>query len=224
MTENQPTQSLQLGLLPETLPVFPILGAVMLPRSRLPLHVFEKRYLSLVDDALGQGRILGLVQPRNEEGGKGEPSLYSVGCAGRITSFSETDDGRYLVNLIGLSRFRIQSEEEGRNGYRIVRPEWTEFETDITGNNGQDCDFDREKLLKVLQGFFKGQNIAADWDAVQNSEGETLISSLAMICPLAPNEKQALLETKTLAARAKLLITLIEMASLPQALAEAARH
>lgn len=206
--------------LPELLPVFPLGGIILLPHGRLPLNIFEPRYLSLIEDALGNGRMVGLVQPSGEEGTP-QP-LYQVGCAGRIVSFAETDDGRYLVHLLGVSRFRVAHEALEGKSYRRVKPLWDDFLSDLRPI--ETPDYDRKRLLSVLRTYFKIQNVAADWGALQNAVGDELMSSLAMVCPLPNNEKQALLEAPSLKARADLLITLLEMACLRQSEGENVRH
>ncbi len=208
--------------LPEILPIFPLAGVVLLPRGRLPLNVFEPRYLAMIEDALGHGRLIGMIQPTISEDEMPVPPLYQVGCAGRISSFTETDDGRFLVNLTGVCRFQVTEELPQLRGYRRIKPEWKNFQGDV--GPIEETEFDRASLMSVLRPYFKAHGIAADWNAVQNTTGEMLISSLAMICPLEPSEKQALVEAPNLDARAKLLITLLEMASVPQHDNENARH
>lgn len=211
-----------LSALPPQLPLFPLSGVVLLPGARLPLNIFEPRYLAMVEHALGQpGRMVGIIQPSS--GGEMPddlvPSLYSIGCAGRITSFTETEDGRYLIGLTGICRFTLAEELPSSTLYRIARPDWGGFADDL--QPADDADIDRKKLISVLESYFKTQGIAADWNAVQSTPNETLIASLVMICPLPPNEKQALLEAADLRARADLLTTLLEMASLPRVESEA---
>jgi Lon protease-like protein len=201
--------------LPEVLPIFPLAGVLLLPRGRLPLNIFEPRYLAMIEDALAHQRLVGMVQPTISEAQEPFPPVYHIGCAGRITSFTETEDGRFLIGLTGVCRFAIVEELPIERGYRRVKPDWESFLADITETD--EAEIDRDKLIGVLRGYFKLHGIAADWNAVQNTNNETLVSSLAMICPLAPNEKQALLEAPDLRARAELLMTLLEMASMPQA-------
>lgn len=209
--------------LPEIIPIFPLAGAVLLPRGRLPLNIFEPRYLSMVEEALGQGRMIGMIQPNAPENQEALPSIYNIGCAGRITSFTETEDGHFLIGLTGICRFAVAEELPVERGYRRVRPDWSRFISDIGA--ADEAEIDRERLTGILRAYFKLQGIAADWNAVQKTNNETLVSSLVMICPLAPNEKQALLEAPTLAGRADLLMTLLEMASMPRPEAEGmARH
>jgi len=214
-TTPPPAPALAPSALPEVLPIFPLTGVLLLPRGRLPLNIFEPRYLAMVEDALGHGRLIGMVQPTVSETQEAFPPVYHIGCAGRITSFTETEDGRFLIGLVGVCRFTITEELPIERGYRRVRPDWESYLADIGSTD--ETEIDRDKLFGILRHYFKLHNIAADWNAVQNTNNETLVSSLAMICPLAPNEKQALLEAADLRARAELLMALLEMASMPQA-------
>jgi Lon protease-like protein len=204
-----------LSSLPEELPVFPLSGVVLLPRSRLPLNVFEHRYLAMVDDALmAPGRLIGIIQPNSpDEADNKAPPLYKVGCAGRINSFSETEDGRYLIGLTGICRFNVLTELPAHKLYRTVRPDWQQYLEDISPLD--EVDIDRKRLLPILQSYFKLHGISADWEVVENTETDLLISSLVMICPFAPNEKQALLESPNVTTRANLLMALLEMAMIP---------
>jgi Lon protease-like protein len=203
--------------LPDTLPIFPLTGVLLLPRGRLPLNIFEPRYLAMTRDALGGERLIGMVQPsepQQDNRGRGaheNPPVYPIGCAGRITSFSETDDGRYLVTLTGVSRFRIRDELPLLSGYRRVVAEWQPFAHDVDTPSG--TEFDRERFIRGLKGFFTQRQISADWEAIEKAAGEHLINSIAMLCPFAPSEKQALLEAPDLNERARLLIALVEMAA-----------
>jgi Lon protease-like protein len=199
--------------LPEILPIFPLPGVVLLPHAKLPLNIFEPRYIAMMEDVLGQGRMLGMIQPSGPEG-TDHPPLYRIGCAGRVTSFSETEDCRFLVGLTGVCRFSVLEELPAEFPYRRARVDWQNYMADIS--EPRDVDLDRKRLVAVLQHYFKLQGIAADWNAVQNTPNDMLISSLVMICPLAPNERQALLEAPDLKARAELLVALLEMASMPQ--------
>lgn len=211
--------------LPDTLPLFPLSGVVLLPGARLPLNVFEPRYLAMVNYALGQpGRLIGMIQPNMLENTDAfTPSLYKTGCAGRITSFTETEDGRYLIGLTGISRFVLAEELPLDLPYRCIKPDWSAYRDDLMP--ADDGEIDRKKLMEVIEGYFKVQGIVADWNAIQSTPNDMLISSLVMICPLPPNEKQALLEAADLRARADLLTALLEMASLPRPEAEGgARH
>jgi uncharacterized protein len=203
--------------LPDTLPIFPLTGVLLLPRGRLPLNIFEPRYLAMTRDALGGERLIGMVQPNepqqdNRGGGALNPPVYPVGCAGRITSFSETDDGRYLLTLTGVSRFRIRDELPLLSGYRRIVAEWQPFAHDVETPSG--TEFDRDRFIRGLKGFFTQRQISADWEAIEKAAGEHLINSIAMLCPFAPSEKQALLEAPDLDERARLLIALVEMAAI----------
>lgn len=201
---------MKLATLPETLAVFPLPGAILLPRSRLPLHIFEPRYLAMVEDCLKTDRrMIGMIQPRG--GPDGAQALASVGCAGRITSFSETEDGRMLITLMGVSRFRVVEEISGFVPYRRCRVDWTPFLNDPGGTDA-DTDFPREAFLEKLQRYLKARNLGVDWATLKEADDELLINALAMLCPFAPEEKQALLEAPTLTDRRQVLETLIAFA------------
>ena len=198
--------------LPAILPIFPLTGVLLLPRGRLPLNIFEPRYLAMTRDALAGERMIGMVQPSNPAGSGSNPPVYPTGCAGRITSFAETEDGRFLITLTGTSRFRIREELPLLEGYRRVVPEWREFARDL--ENEDEAGFDRDRLLRGLRAYFRQHQISADWDAVTAVPGERLVTSIAMICPFEPSEKQALLEAPDLDERGRLLTTIVEMAVL----------
>ncbi|MEX0643828.1 MAG: LON peptidase substrate-binding domain-containing protein [Parvularculaceae bacterium] len=195
--------------LPATIPLFPLAGALLLPSGQLPLNVFEPRYLRMVDDALAGARIIGMVQPRDGVM-SGRPPLYVVGCAGRIINFAETDDGRYLITLTGRRRFRIEEELNIDTAYRQAVVDWNAFATDE--KNDPSAEFvDRERLLRAMRFYLDSEGLKTDWDVVGEAPTDALVASLSMGCPFAPNEKQALLEAKTTAARAECLIALMEM-------------
>ena len=196
------------GALPEILPIFPLTGVLLLPRGRLPLNIFEPRYLAMTRDAMDGERLIGMVQPSDPPIRELNPAVYPTGCAGRITNFSETEDGRFLVTLTGVSRFRIKEELPLLSGYRRVVAEWDDFCGD---RSPDDAGFDRARLTQGLRNFFTHRQVQADWNAIDQAPGEHLVTSIAMMCPFAPNEKQALLEAKTLDERARLLTALIEM-------------
>ena len=211
--------------LPEQLPLFPLTGAVLLPQGRLPLNIFEPRYKAMVDYVLAQpSRMIGMVQPNISEGDTHPvPAIYKTGCAGRITSMTETEDGRYLIALTGISRFHITQELTPTTPFRVAEVDWTAFHQDLIEQD--DGDIDRKHLIEILEVYFKTQGIAADWAAIQGTPSVNLIASLAMICPLPPNEKQALLEAADLHAQADLLMALLKMANHPQSNQEAGfRH
>ncbi len=197
--------------LPEIIPVFPLTGALLLPRARLPLHVFEPRYLAMLDDALKSGhRLIGMVQPLPSRG-DGPSGLHAIGCAGRVTAFSETEDGRYMISLSGISRFRIREEVTGFTPYRRVRASWAGFERD-RGRAETDKGFDRALLMEMLGRFFSTRGLSTDWESLDQAEDELLVNSLSMLCPFEPEEKQALLEAPCLTTRREALMTLIEFA------------
>ncbi|ALG70768.1 peptidase S16 [Azospirillum thiophilum] len=200
------------GQLPTMLPVFPLAGVLLLPRARLPLNIFEPRYLAMVEDALGSGRMIGMIQPLDPVCRAREPAVYPCGCAGRITSFAEAEDGRLMITLTGVARFEIGREVEGARGYRRVVPDWRPFRSDMEHDP---CGaVDRSRLLGALKSYFRVQGLSVDWKSIESTLDERLVNSLAMICPFTPSEKQALLEAPTLAERGKLLIGLVEMAIL----------
>jgi Lon protease-like protein len=205
--------------LPEILPIFPLTGVLLLPRGRLPLNIFEPRYLAMTKDALSGERLIGMVQPSDPPQGDAtggmNPPVYPTGCAGRITAFAETDDGRYLITLTGVSRFRIRDELPLLSGYRRVVPDWQAFAQDLDAPGA--TGFDRDRFIRGLRGFFAQRQISADWEAIDKAAGEHLITSIAMLCPFAPSEKQALLEAADLDERARLLIALVEMAAIKPA-------
>lgn len=198
--------------LPRELPVFPLAGVLLLPRGRLPLNIFEPRYLAMAEDALGGDRMIGMIQPTDPASRAKAPALYETGCAGRITSFAETGDGRLLITLTGVCRFVSLRELPCDRGYRKVQPAWERFVTDLGSEEAGGVD--RDRLLAGLRGYFKAHGISANWDAIETTPDERLVTSLAMICPFEASEKQALLEAPDLRERAKLLIALIEMAIL----------
>jgi hypothetical protein len=197
------------GDLPRELPVFPLTGVLLLPRGRLPLNIFEKRYLAMFDDAIGGDRLIGMIQPSDAAAGDVAPPLYSVGCAGRITSFNETDDGRYLVALDGVARFRIAEELELRRGYRRVIADWSPYAADLIEDGSA---VNRHRLIELLQAYFRQHQLSANWEAIGQTPDERLVTSLAMICPFEPPEKQMLLEADCLSDRAKLMMSLLEIA------------
>lgn len=197
--------------LPETIPVFPLPGALMLPRARLPLNIFEPRYLAMLDDTLrSEHRLIGMIQPL-ESRGDGPPTLRRIGCAGRVTSFSETEDGRYLIALSGVCRFRVVREVEGFTPYRRVTADWSDFARDL-GSGEDDPGFERKPFLSLLRRYFEAARLSSDWDSLEEADEEMLINSLSMLCPFAVEEKQALLEAPRLAERRETLCALMEFA------------
>jgi hypothetical protein len=199
--------------LPATIPLFPLQGALLFPRSRLPLNIFEPRYLTLIDDVLrSDHRLIGMVQPLTNTGRGGAAARWQrVGCAGRLTRMTETDDGRYLVTLSGLIRFRILADVPGFKPYYSVEVGWDGFEGDF-GAAETETGFDKPRFLKVLAKYFEHSRLAPDWDSLKEAEEEQLINSISMLCPFAPDEKQALLEAPTLPRRRETLEALMEFA------------
>ena len=201
----------RLSNMPETIPVFPLPGALLLPRSRLPLHIFEPRYLQMIDDCLkSEHRLIGMVQPRAQKTGDGR-ELQSIGCGGRLTQLSETEDGRYMVTLAGVSRYRIAREISGFQPYLQADVRWDGFDRDL-GRAEKDDAFDRPAFLDLLRRYFEAQDLSTDWDNLKDAEEELLINSLSMLCPFEPEEKQALLEAPSLATRRETMVTLMEFA------------
>ncbi|HTW68705.1 MAG TPA: LON peptidase substrate-binding domain-containing protein [Acetobacteraceae bacterium] len=197
--------------LPTEFPVFPLAGALLLPRGRLPLNIFEPRYLAMVEDSLGARRLFAMIQPdpHQPEGPTG-PGLYRIGCLGRLVAFSETEDGRYLITLLGLNRFTIAAELDMRRGYRRVRGDFAPYAADLDPAPAP-IGVERETLLTALRGYFARRKFEANWDAVRRIPDDALVTTLAMICPFEPAEKQALLEAPTDADCAAILHALLQM-------------
>ncbi len=194
--------------LPQVVPVFPLDGALLLPRGGLPLNIFEPRYLNMVDDAMAGERMIGMVQTRG--GDRQRPRLQRIGCAGRITSFAETSDGRYLITLTGVARFLLGEELPVHTPYRQVRAEFERFEPDLRPAP-EDWDFNRDRLLGALRAYLNQRSMDVDWSTAKDAPGEALVNSLAMALPFETQEKQALLEAEDLADRAVALTALLEI-------------
>lgn len=194
--------------LPASIPVFPLAGALLLPRWTLPLNIFEPRYLNMIDDAMSGHRMIGMIQ--SVGGDRAAPNLAAVGCAGRITSYSETEDGRYMISLSGICRYRVAEELDIKSPYRQVTPDWSPFAHDLTTptENGLP---DRSYLVASLKRYTQVNAMEVDWDAVENAQLETLINALCAGCPFGTMEKQALLEAGSVEDRAQVLITLLDM-------------
>jgi Lon protease-like protein len=193
--------------LPSVLPLFPLSGVLLLPRGHLPLNVFEPRYIAMVDDALKHSRMIGMIQPRNPDS---PADLFRTGCAGRITSFAETEDGRYLITLTGLCRFAVTEELPPQNGYRRARVDGGAYRNDF---KPVEClDIDRRELRAMLKEYFTLQDMSCDWEAIDNAPDERLITCLSMICPFDAGEKQALLEAGCCRERAEKFMTMLRMA------------
>lgn len=198
--------------LPATIPVFPLPGALLLPRGQMPLNIFEPRYLEMIDDSLRNGhRLIGMIQPDTAHPGpEDKPNLYKIGCAGRITQFAETGDGRYLIQLTGVCRFRVDHELSVMTAYRQCRAAYEPFADDFIARKGED-DVDRKALLVALKDFLQANNLKADWEGIEKAPNEALVNALAMMSPYGPAEKQALLEAPDLKTRAEILIAVTEI-------------
>ena len=199
------------GDLPDVIAVFPLEGALLLPRGQLPLNIFEPRYLMMVDDAFTSGRrLIGMIQPDPARPGTEEkPGLYRVGCVGRLTQLAETGDGRYMIQLTGIARFRVESELAVTTPYRQCRVTYVPFANDFIGHKGED-EVDRESLLNALSHFLKANDLKADWEGIEKAPNEALVYALAMMSPYGPAEKQALLEAPDLKTRAEILVAVTE--------------
>jgi uncharacterized protein len=199
--------------LPELIAVFPLPGALLLPRGQMPLNIFEPRYLAMIDDAFRDGhRIIGMIQPDVVHSQKPEdnPKLFRVGCAGRITQLAETGDGRYVLELTGISRFKVVEELTVLTPYRQCKVDFFSFADDFIARKGEDA-VNREALLEVLTDFLKANNLKVDWEGVETAPNEALVNALAMMSPYGPAEKQAMLEAPDLKTRAEILVAVTEM-------------
>jgi len=197
--------------LPTEFPVFPLGGALLLPQGKLPLNVFEPRYLAMVEDALASGRVIGMVQPDESRPATPiGPALYKIGCLGRLSSFSEADDGRYLITLTGMVRFAISVELEMRRGYRRVRADLGRFQSDLEEQSNMPG-IDRRGITTALRSYFTAHGFDANWEAIDEMPDDSLVTTLAMVCPFDPAEKQALLEAPKSVDRANTLLMLLQI-------------
>jgi Lon protease-like protein len=198
--------------LPEVIPVFPLPGALLLPRGTMPLNIFEPRYLAMIDDSLRDGhRLIGMIQPdATHSDNADKPTLYKVGCVGRITQFAESGDGRYLIELTGVARFRIEEERKVKTLYRQCRVTFAPFADDFVARKGEES-VDREALLNALRDFLEANELKADWEGIDRAPNEALVNALAMMSPYGSAEKQALLEAPDLKTRAEVLVALTEI-------------
>ena len=199
--------------LPQVIPVFPLGGTILLPRGQLPLNIFEPRYLNMVDDAMAGDRMIGMVQTRSG-GDRSRPNLAGVGCCGRITSFSETSDGRYLITLTGVCRFVVGEELSVASPYRQVRANFLPFADDLSVEASEIPAFDRRRFAGALKRYLNRRELDIDWETAESAPLESLITSLSMGLPFEPAEKQALLEAPTMADRCDALTALLEIDSL----------
>ena len=202
--------------LPKNIPLFPLPGALLLPNSRLPLNIFEPRYIKMVEDTLAtKHRLIGMIQPLKMNSGKnlnGKNKYQKVGCAGRIVSFTETDDGRYLITLEGISRFKFTKEVEHQKPYILSEIDWGLYANDLVPFEGLNS-FDRNGFLEILKKYLDSAQIASDWEVLEKAREEVLVNSLSMLCPFEPEEKQVLLEAETIVKRLDVLVTLMKLSS-----------
>ena len=200
------------GELPQVIPVFPLPGALLLPRGQMPLNIFEPRYLAMVDDSLRDGhRLIGMIQPDvTHSQSEKTPALFRVGCVGRITQLAETGDGRYILELTGVARFKVVEELNALTSYRQCRVDFFPYADDFVARRGEEA-VDRQALLEVLTDFLKANNLKVDWEGIEAAPNEALVNALAMMSPYGPAEKQAMLEAPDLKTRAEILIAVTEM-------------
>jgi Lon protease-like protein len=198
--------------LPAVIPIFPLPGALLLPRGQMPLNIFEPRYLEMIDDALAsRQRLIGMIQPDSAHpGDEDRPNLFRIGCVGRITQIAESGDGRYLLQLTGVARFKVEEELEVATAYRQCRVSYAPFADDFIARKGEDA-VDRKTLLRALQDFLTANNLKADWEGIENAPNEALVNALAMMSPYGAAEKQALLEAPDLKTRAEILVAVTEI-------------
>jgi Lon protease-like protein len=198
--------------LPENIPVFPLAGALLLPRGQMPLNIFEPRYLAMVDDSLRDGhRLIGMIQPDPaHSASEDKPTLFKVGCVGRITQLAESGDGRYLMQLTGVARFRVEAELKVATAYRQCRVTYQPFADDFIARKGEE-QVDRKALLETLSAFLKANNLKTNWHDIESAPNEAVVNALAMMSPYGAAEKQALLEAPDLKSRAEVLIAVTEM-------------
>ncbi|MBS0235092.1 MAG: LON peptidase substrate-binding domain-containing protein [Proteobacteria bacterium] len=201
--------------LPPRIPIFPLRGAILLPRATLPLNIFEPRYLDMIDHVMSGARVMGILQPLLSDDDQESPiektaELRSVGCAGRVTSYQELDDGRLIITLTGITRFQCVDEAETDMPYRIMSVSYDRFASDLTEGLGEEL-VDRQNLLRVLRTYLEANRLKTDWATIQRASNEFLINALSVMCPYGPEEKQALLEAKDLRSRAEVLVALAEI-------------
>jgi len=201
----------KLSDLPETVPLFPLSGALLLPAGNMPLNIFEPRYLAMIDDAMATNSIVGMIQPQfnDQEDSSDAEALCSIGCLGRITAYQESGDGRLMVNLAGVCRFRLADELEEQNGYRVGRV--AGFSDDLLDSDDAAQAVDRDGLLTTFRQFLEANEMEADWDGIREASTETLVNTLSMMSPYGPAEKQALLEAPDLKTRSETLVAITEV-------------
>ena len=210
--------------LPRVIPIFPLPGVLLFPSAKLALNIFEPRYVAMTRDALKSDWIIGMIQPRAQTRSGEEPDIYLIGCAGKIIALSETDDGRFLITLNGIARFKIRDEFPLLRGYRRAEVDWHSFKSDMHANDGTGSAIDRPRLVGVLRQYFKARQIHVKWEEIEQAPDAQLVASLAMQCPFTLEEKQALLEAPRLADRAELIASLLTMALAADLSVSATRH
>ena len=198
--------------LPRVIPVFPLPGALLLPGGHLPLHIFEPRYRDMVRDSIAADRIIGMIQPRDPNSRVEVPDIYPIGCAGHMTAFRETEEGRYYITLKGICRFSVLEEIEAETSYRQTLVSYSKYRGDLQPVDTRHVD--RDKLMPALRSFLELHKVDVDWETLEEVPDDSLVRSLAMNCPFEPSEKQALLEAADASARSRLVTSLIEMAVL----------
>ena len=196
--------------LPKSIPIFPLSGALLLPRTDLPLNIFEPRYLLMVEEAMQSDRIIGIIQPRENDVAE-VPALETIGCAGRITSYSETDDGRLVITITGVCRFMLKKELITKTPYRMATVDYKLFAVDLVSESGA-LNVNRDQLIMAFRQYLEANNMSADWNEVNSVSTEVLVNTLSLFAPYPPREKQALLEAPDLKSRADVLVALTEMA------------
>lgn len=213
-----------LAELPTVFPVFPLTGAILFPRTTMPLNIFEPRYLQMVRDAQAGAGLIGMIQPRDPNAQSAEPPIYDVGCAGRLAKMEETDDGRYLISLEGVCRFRVREELDRTTPYRQVLADFDSFNVDLDDAEAAASVVDRSRLQQLLQNYLGNRGLEADWDALAQVNDEAMINALAMLCPFDPAEKQALLEEPGLSKRADTVMMLLQFGALGEDESPASPH
>jgi Lon protease-like protein len=209
--------------LPETLPIFPLPGAVVLPRAQLPLNIFEPRYLNMTFDALGGHRMIGMIQPQTSQARDREGAIHKTGCAGRITAFKETDDGRLLIILTGVCRYDVAREVSVTRGYRRIQADWGRFARDLSADAAAP-EVAAKEVIRAVKPYLEAKKLEVDWDSLVRMEGEILVNYLTMHMPFGLEEKQALVEAVTPSERAKILATLCAMSLSSQDSEDTTRH
>jgi len=208
---------MKLDFRPEFIPLFPLQGALLLPNTKLPLNIFETKYLEMIKDTIkSDNRLIGMIQPleisNNNSIAENIETLYSIGCAGKITSFEELEDGRYMVTLTGFSRFFLDDLKDSHSSYLLGRVDWSRFSIDIEGTTLKE-ESKTDYFFEVISDYFTSKKISTDWDALKSADQETLVNSLSMLCPFESYEKQALLEAYSLVERKQVLTSLMKISS-----------